>query len=63
MSILTLFNKPELTGVTCEYCGWHGEKDKVIQAPVMNEDGSKYTIGTCPKCLRNGGLTYHDEEK
>jgi predicted RNA-binding Zn-ribbon protein involved in translation (DUF1610 family) len=55
-------SKAKPTGVTCEYCGWNGPKDKVIKAFVMNEDSTRYTINTCPNCLRNGGLVFHDEQ-
>lgn len=63
MAILTQFYKPKLTGVTCQFCGWHGEASEIFKALVMNEDSSKYPIDTCPDCMRNGGLIYHDTVK
>jgi hypothetical protein len=63
MPILSLFNKPKQTGVTCEYCGWHGTKEDVFKATVMNEDSSKYIIDTCPNCMRNGGLKFYDDKE
>ena len=59
-TLLKRFQKPELTGVTCEWCGWHGEASDIIKAVVQNEDSSQYRIDTCPQCLRNGKLIYHD---
>jgi hypothetical protein len=59
-SLMSLVIKPKPTGVTCEYCGWHGTKDDVLKSPRLNEDGAVYQITTCPNCLRNGGLVFYD---
>ena len=58
--ILTRIIKPKPSGVTCEYCGWNGSADDVLKAPRLNEDGVVYQISSCPNCMRNGGLVYHD---
>ena len=35
MPTLPLFNKPKQTGVTCDYCEWHGAK---VEASAINGD-------------------------
>ncbi len=58
--LLNKLKRPPLTGVACEFCGWHGTKEEVHTAKVMNTDSSTYVIQVCPQCLRNGGLIDHD---
>jgi len=58
--LLSKVIKPKPTGASCEYCGWHGQKEDVLKSPRLNEDGVVYQINTCPSCLRNGGLVFYD---
>lgn len=61
-TLLNKVKKPRPTGVTCDYCGWNGTVEEVATARVMNTDSSVYTIKTCPRCGRNGGLIVHPEK-
>ncbi len=59
-AILGKIIKPKPVGVTCIRCGWNGTREQLMKSPRLNEDGKQYQIDTCPQCLRNGGLDYHN---
>lgn len=61
-TLLGKFKKPRPIGVTCEYCGWNGPKEDVFESKRMNENGTTYSIYSCPQCKRNGALVYHPEQ-
>jgi len=56
-----LRKRDKSTGIECHYCGWHGQKEDLHSSKVLNTDGTPYTIQVCPQCMRNGGLTFHDD--